>query len=243
MKIEKSIIILSGGLDSSILMYEMIDKPNIEVVAAICFDYGQRHKKEIECAKYLCDVNDIPLKVIDLGFFKDLTQGGSALTDNSIDVPTAAESLGDSQALSYVPNRNMMMLSIAVSYAESVGAENVFYGAGGDDEHSGYWDCTKEFLENINKVISLNRKNKIQICAPYVNLSKKEIVKRGMGLKVPFENTWTCYNGRDKSCGKCITCSNRIKSFIMNGLQDSLPYEVDIPWEKLIEKVRKGSKK
>ena len=85
---------------------------------------------------------------------------------------------------------------------------------------------------NVNNIIVSIEKNQDREI-------EKEIVKRGIGLKVPFENTWTCYNGRDKSCGRCITCSNRIKSFIMNGLPDSLPYEIDIPWEKLIEKVRK----
>ena len=243
MQKEKAIIILSGGLDSTVLLYDILDKPDVELVSAICFDYGQRHKKETESAKEITLDKLIPLKIIDLSFFKDLTQGGSALTDDSIDVPTAAEALGDAQSASYVPNRNMMMLSIAASHAESVGATQIYYGAGGDDEHSGYWDCTKEFLENINNVIGLNRKNKIKIYAPYTNMSKKQIVQRGFDLSVPFEKTWTCYCGREKSCGKCVTCSNRLSSFAKlvrehNSLDyiDPLQYEVDIPWEKFLPK-------
>ena len=226
-----AVIIFSGGLDSSVLLYDLIAQENYNI-HALTFHYGQRHSKEIDCARAICKENNIEHKVISLDFFKELTKGACALTDESIDVPTAKEALGDAQNDSYVPNRNMMLLSIAAAYAEAVDASEIFYGAGGDDEHSGYWDCTKEFRTNINNVIGLNRKNKIEIVSPYVELSKAEITKRGIDLNVPFEKTWTCYNGREKGCGKCTTCSNRIKSMMDNKVVDPISYEVDIPWEE-----------
>lgn len=225
----KAVCIFSGGLDSTVLLYSIKDEYD---VYALTFNYGQKHNKEIDCAVDICTQHNIPHKVIDLSFFKDISKGGSALTDDAIDVPNVVDVLGLPQPPTYVPNRNMMLLSIAASYAESIEAQKVFYGAGGDDEHSGYWDCTKEFRASINNVLNQNRLNKIEICSPLVDMSKGEIVQLGSRLKVDFARTWTCYCGRNKACGKCPTCANRLKGFISAGLIDPLEYEVDIPWGK-----------
>jgi 7-cyano-7-deazaguanine synthase len=157
----------------------------------------------------------------------------SALTNADLKVPTASEAVGDAQSLSYVPNRNMMMLSIAAAYAETVGAENVVYGAQAADNHSGYFDATNEFRDALNNVFNLNRKNRIRIQAPYIDKDKTEIVALGIQYHVDFKQTHTCYNGTEIACGKCVSDANRIQAFINNGVIDPIKYAVDIPWESL----------
>ncbi len=226
----KAVIILSGGIDSGVLLYDI---KNSYEVYAITYYYGQKHSQEIECAKELCLRNNINHKVVRLDFFKDLVAGATSLTDDSIDVQSTEATLGLAQSLQYVPNRNMMMLSIAASYAEAVGADKIFYGAGGDDEHSGYWDCTHAFRESINKVLIQNRLHKIQIDSPYVNLSKGEIIQRGIDLKFPFEHTWTSYSAGKKQDANNLTSANRIKGFVDCGYIDPVPYIQEIPWQEL----------
>jgi 7-cyano-7-deazaguanine synthase len=126
----------------------------------------------------------------------------------------------------------MMMLSIACSYAESVGADVVYHGSALVDSQAGYWDGSAEFLEQINNVTALNRKNRIRIEAPLITLSKQEIVKLGIDNNINFEDTWTCYEGKDKACGYCTACSSRIQGFLQNNIKDPIEYERDdIPWE------------
>jgi len=126
-----------------------------------------------------------------------------------------------------------MMLSIACSYAEAVGADTVYHGSALVDSQAGYWDGSKEFLTEINNVAALNRKNKIKIEAPLIKLSKKEIIETGVFTNVKFEDTWTCYEGGEKACGYCTACSSRIQGFLQNKLVDPIEYERnDIPWER-----------
>lgn len=231
----KVVVILSGGLDSSTLLHHV--KKNawgtdcgVEAYALTYF-YGQKHSKEIEMAEYQAKVVGVKEhKLIDISFLKDLTKGASALTDDAIQVPHIKDVLGDPQPLSYVPNRNMILLSISVSYAESVGSLDVFYGAQKHDTYSGYWDASPEFLDLMNKVLLLNRRNKVQIRAPFMNLKKKELIEIGMKLGVDYSKTWSCYNGREKACGVCGTCSDRIKAFKDMKMKDLLEYEIDINW-------------
>lgn len=226
---EKAVIILSGGIDSGVLLYDIKDKYE---VYAITYHYGQKHCQEIDCAIALCNETKIHHKIVHLDFFKDLVAGSTSLTDDNIDVQSTQDTLGLAQSLQYVPNRNMMMLSIAASYAEAVGADKIFYGAGGDDEHSGYWDCTKSFRESINSTLIQNRLHKIQIHSPYVDMSKAEIIKRGIELKFPFDKTWTSYSAGEKQDANNLTSANRIKGFIENGYIDPVPYTQDIPWKE-----------
>ena len=124
-----------------------------------------------------------------------------------------------------------MMLSIACSYAEAVGADTVYHGSALVDSQAGYWDGSIEFLENINNLTALNRKNRIQIKAPLIKASKKEIIRMGMYNKVKFEETWTCYEGGEKACGYCTACSSRIQGFLQNNIKDPIEYDrTDIPW-------------
>jgi 7-cyano-7-deazaguanine synthase len=221
-----SVVVVSGGLDSVTLLHHIVKGLN-ESVAVISFDYGQRHAlRELEYANYnttlLSGVKEH--KIVDFKEIANFTFGNSALTSN-IEVPKIETVLGDPQPITYVPNRNMIFLSIALGYAESLGAKKVYYGAQKHDIY-GYWDTTLEFLEAINSVVSLNRKNRIVIEAPFVDFSKGQIVKRGLELEVDYSKTWSCYNGRLFACGICSTCVERLKAFSDNNIIDPLIYEI-----------------
>lgn len=215
-----------------VLLHHLADKGH--EIYALTYDYGQRLRCEITCAKQQAIYGEKPLvkehKIVDLSFFKDIATT-SALTNLNIAVPTAKEAVGDAQSMSYVPNRNMMMLSIAAAYAESVGAEKVFYGAQGADTHSGYWDASPDFLKSINDLLILNRKNRIQIEAPFIEWDKTAIVCEGVRLKVNFKQTHTCYNGTEVACGRCVSDANRIQAFLNAGYIDPVPYDIQIDWK------------
>jgi len=147
--------------------------------------------------------------------------------------------LGDPQTVNYVPNRNMMMLSICTAYAESLGAEIVFHGSALVDSQAGYWDGSKEFINAINDVNALNRRDRVTIEAPLIYKSKKEIVELGVELGVDFTTTWTCYEGKEEACGECPACSSRIKGFLDAGYIDPVPYSIDIPWFDLAGSIHK----
>ena len=227
---KKCIVPVSGGLDSTVILHWAANKGY--EVHAVSFNYGQRHfDKEMACAISSCYFKSKTHKRINLDFFKDIVNT-SALTNDDIDVAKTKDVLGDPQTVNYVPNRNMMMLSICTAYAESVGAEAVLHGAALVDSQAGFWDGSTEFLEAINNVNALNRRNRIRIEAPLIKMSKEEIIKLGLSLNVDFLDTWTCYEGKDYACGECTACSSRIKGFIDAGYIDPVPYYKDIPWEK-----------
>ncbi len=226
---EKIVVILSGGLDSTTLVYYLNNKDY--EVSCLSFDYGQKHNIEIEKAKITCKKLNLNHKIVNLKFMKDLLGNSSALTSDEVGIPTLEEVIGEAQPITYVPNRNTIMLSIATSYAEAIGANKVCFGAQAHDEYSGYWDTTLNFVNKINEVNNLNRENKIKIIAPFVELSKSEEVVLGALLNIPYEDTITCYNGNN--CGTCPTCKDRIKAFAVAGFIDPL-YNLD--WEKLYNK-------
>jgi 7-cyano-7-deazaguanine synthase len=124
------------------------------------------------------------------------------------------------------------MLSIAAGYAESIGADTILYGAAMADDTSGYWDCTGQYLELYNSVLALNRKNTIQVQAPLIKMSKKEIIQYGINLGADFSRTLTCYNGGEVACGICPSCSARLRGFVEATYIDPVPYAVDIDWNK-----------
>ena len=226
----KAVVPISGGLDSSVIL--SIACKEHDDVYAITYDYGQKHNKELLYAGCQVDeYNNIEdHKIVDIKFFKHIAPT-SSLTNNNIKVAHAKDVLGDAQTVNYVPFRNMMMLSIACSYAEAVDADTVYHGSALVDSQAGYWDGSIEFLENINNLTALNRKNRIQIKAPLIKASKKEIIRMGMYNKVKFEETWTCYEGGEKACGYCTACSSRIQGFLQNNIKDPIEYDrTDIPW-------------
>jgi 7-cyano-7-deazaguanine synthase len=211
---KNGVILLSGGLDSAVTLY--LAKKRGYKLTALLFDYNQRHKKELECAKNIAGLNKIPYFVekIDLSWVK------SSLTNQKIKVPTK-RSLGSKDIpVTYVAGRNIIFLSYAFSLAESLKARSVFIGAHVQD-YSGYPDCRPEFLWQFNQAVNLGMKdNEIKLVAPLIDKSKKEIIKEGLDLKVPFKYTWSCYNGAAKPCLKCDSCRFRIKAFQELGMKD-----------------------
>lgn len=228
----KAVVPISGGMDSTVLLH--LAATRYDKVITVNYDYGQKHRdKEINCASFQIESLDTPVDSlhIKLPFFKDICQV-SSLLNNKIAVAKAKDVMGDPQTVNYVPYRNLMLLSISLAIAENYGASTVFHGAAQADSVAGFWDGSEEFLDQINKVSALNRRNRIIIQAPLIDKSKEEIIKLGIKLGVNFNQTWTCYEGGEQACGECTACSLRIKGFIDAGYIDPLNYKISIPWEK-----------
>lgn len=228
---KKCVVPISGGLDSTVILH-WAAKENDEV-HAVSFDYGQRHfEREYNCAFSPVNINKCKtFKKINLSFFKDIVNT-SSLVNEKIDVAKTRDVLGDPQTVNYVPNRNMMMLSICTAYAESLGATTVYHGSALVDSQAGFWDGSIEFIRAINKVNELNRRDRVEIVAPLIMKSKKDIIELGVSVGVDFSNTWTCYEGKDQACGECTACSSRIKGFIDAGYIDPVVYGRNIPWDQ-----------
>lgn len=231
-----NVIIVSGGLDSVVLLHHICKDLNERNVHVLTFDYGQRISREIECSKYHADllraegyVKDHT--ILNLSVFKDIAKN-SAITNTNIRVPSASEDLGNAQPVTYVPFRNLLFLTFAAAHAESNNGSTVYYGAQNADEHSGYWDTNSQFLNTVNSVFGLNRKNHIQVKAPFIKQDKDYIVTVGHKLGVDFSKTHTCYNGTEIACGNCVSCANRIQSFLNAGLVDPIKYAINIPWKQ-----------
>jgi 7-cyano-7-deazaguanine synthase len=221
-----AVVLLSGGVDSSVLLHHVARALGHAPVHAISFNYGQRHARELDCARWqAAAVGVASHRVIDLSFLAPLLQAGSTLIAGGAAVPDLSEldAAALTQPPTYVPNRNMMLLSMAAAYAEANGVHDVFYGAQAQDEY-GYWDCTIAFLERMNAVLDLNRKTPVQIHAPFVRDSKAVTVQRGLALGVDFAHTWSCYRGGEKACGTCPTCVERVNAFAACGARDPLEY-------------------
>lgn len=228
--IEKVVVSLSGGLDSTILVYLMADILGKENVVCLSADYQQRHDIELKQAKATCTRLGIEHKIIDISFMGDIAAGVSAMVKGKVATPTMEDVLGEPQPVTYMPNRNMILASISAGFAESVGANGLALGIQKIDSYS-YWDTTPEFYEAIEEVLILNRKHPITFVAPFLNLSKIEEIQLGVELGVEFGETWTCYNptatemkdtGRimNTPCGTCPSCFERANAFEKAGVVD-----------------------
>lgn len=211
------VVICSGGLDSTTLLYWLKRQQKVHILA-LSFDYGQRHQKELEAIKETCARLNINHKVVDIKFVNSLMQG-SALTSD-IEVPSGNYE-DESMKLTVVPNRNATFLSMAVAYAVSSGAGRVFIGVHSGDHHI-YPDCRPEFIEKMNAVSRISNYLPVSIEAPFLNLTKSEIVKIGCMLNVDYSLTWTCYKGLNKPCGVCGACRERAEAFQVAGAKDPL---------------------
>jgi 7-cyano-7-deazaguanine synthase len=213
----KAVLILSGGLDSTTLLYHMLQEGY--EVEALTFDYAQRHKKEIDCARKIADLCAISHRVVDISGLASLL-GNSALLGGK-DVPECHYT-EDAARQTIVPNRNMIMLSIAAGYAEAHEVPELFYAAHKNDSTI-YPDCRKDFILALQPAIRLATAwHAVDLKAPFVDLTKAEIVKLGLRLGVPYEMTWSCYRGEDKQCGRCPTCIERKEAFASNSALDPL---------------------
>ena len=224
---KKAVCLLSGGLDSCVTTY--IAKSKGYEVFTLSFNYGQRHKKEIECTKKIAELVKAKKHMI---FNIDLNKfGGSSLVNKKLEpeINRKIDEIGKKIPSTYVPARNTVFLSIALAYAETIDADAIFIGVTATD-YSGYPDCRPEYIEAFQKIVNLATKksiegNSIQIKTPLLLLSKAEIIKKGKKLDVPFDKTWSCYLGKKIACGRCDSCILRLKGFKEAGLKDPISYK------------------
>jgi 7-cyano-7-deazaguanine synthase len=227
----KIVILLSGGMDSATLLAYYL-KAGWEPHALI-FNYNQKHSREIGHALMLCNHYTIDMRVVYMTEFDWLK---SAQTDTSIAIPEGHYT-EESMKVTVTPNRNMLMLSIAASYAISLEADNVGYAAHAGD-HTIYPDCRPDFADSMRRAMAHCHFTPVYLHTPFITYSKAEILRLGLRLDVPYELTWSCYKGRDKPCGKCGTCVERLEAFHLNGIEDPLTYE-DREWWKTQTKKEK----
>lgn len=223
----KAVVLLSGGLDSTTTLAYAISQ-GYEVVP-LTVSYGQRHSRELRSAKAVAEHYGVKHHVmtdLDLSFLTT-----SALTSTMVDVPqrTSLEGISEEIPVTYVPARNIIMLSLAAGLCETVGGDAVFIGANAVD-YSGYPDCRPEFLEAFQHVLRVGTKagvegRPIKVEAPILNMSKGEIVALAKKLGAPLHLTWSCYRGGEKACGRCDSCLLRLKGFQDAGVKDPVPYE------------------
>lgn len=218
---KKAVVLLSGGLDSSVAMY--VAKSEGYAVYALSFDYGQKHNKELECAKATAQrVGAVEHKIVSLRL--DLW-GGSSLTDAGLEVENGKIDRTDIPQ-TYVPARNMVFLSVAASYAEAIGARDIFIGVS-EVDYSGYVDCREEFIRamenaiNLGTVAAVERGEKMRIHAPFIHKTKAEEIYLGEQLAVDWSLTWSCYRGGERPCGTCDSCLLRAKAFAEAGVIDT----------------------
>lgn len=221
---DRAVVLLSGGMDSSTLLHYVARRLGVKSVHALSFLYGQKHSRELEAARWQARAAGVAEHIVaDVAGFSGIFFGGSALTEAAIGVPdmdriVAAER---AQPPTYVPNRNMILLSLAAAFAEARGIRDVYYGAQAQDRY-GYWDCTAGFLERINAVLALNRKAAVTVHAPFVGMRKAEELRLGLDLGVDYARTWTCYRGGERPCGTCPSCAERADAFREAGCPDPL---------------------
>ncbi len=220
---ELAVVLVSGGMDS--LVTAAIANEAHETLAFLHLNYGQNtEKKEYECFQEISKFYHVPeshQKVIDITFLKQI--GGSSLTDDKIEVKKYA---GDSDEIpdSYVPFRNTHIISMAVSWAEVIGAKKIYIGAVEEDS-SGYPDCRPSYYAAMNALIKQGTKDgDIEVITPVIALSKDQIVKKAVELSAPIQSSWSCYEKEDKACGVCDSCALRLRGFQRAGLEDPIPY-------------------
>ncbi|NLD46594.1 MAG: 7-cyano-7-deazaguanine synthase QueC [Clostridiaceae bacterium] len=216
----KAVVLLSGGLDSTTCM-SVAQREGCDLFP-LSFDYGQRHKKELNCAKQIVKYYKVKNHMI----INIANVGGSALTDMNIEVP---EYKGLPHIpVTYVPARNIIFLSYAAGYAETIGADAIYIGVNAID-YSGYPDCRPEFIEAFEKVIKVGTKagvngKPVKIVTPLINLTKAEIIKLACENRAPLHLTTSCYKGEEKACGVCDSCVLRLKGFKEAGIVDTIEY-------------------
>lgn len=225
---EKAVVLLSGGIDSTTCLGVAVNKYGKDNVLALSLTYGQKHEKELNCAKAVAEHYGVKFHSMDLSsvfVFSDcpLLQGREDIEHGSYAEQIAKN--GEGTVATYVPFRNGLMLSTAAAIAVSVDADVIYYGAHADDAAGrAYPDCTPEFEEAMDEAIFEGTGQKVRMEAPLLNMNKAEVVKLGLSLNVPYHLTWSCYEGKEHQCGTCGTCIDRRNAFLANGVSDPVPY-------------------
>lgn len=214
------VVIYSGGMDSFTLLHRAVARGHD--VHALSFNYGQRHVRELDCAREVCRSLSIPHRVLDIRALGEVMSGSALTSDLAVPEGHYEE---DSMKATVVPNRNMILLSLATGYAITVGADAVWYGAHGGD-HAIYPDCRPEFVEKMDAVCRVADYRPVAIEAPFMGFDKSDILAEGLRLGLDYSQSWTCYNGRELACGRCGSCVERLEAFAVNDVADPLPYEV-----------------
>ena len=209
---QKAIVLFSSGLDSTTVLYYAMSKGYD--CHCLIFDYGQKHNKEVNNAKKFAKSLKLNYHVVKTSIPWDM----SSLINKNKKIPEHKQIKEGFVPSTYVPGRNTIFLSYAISYAETIKAKKIFLGINAVD-FSSYPDCTPQYLRSMQQVMKALR-NGIEICAPIEKYSKAQIIKLGTKLKVPYEKTWSCYNGKNKPCGKCDSCKLRAKGFKEAGIND-----------------------
>ncbi|PSJ23637.1 7-cyano-7-deazaguanine synthase QueC [Halomonas sp. ND22Bw] len=215
-----TVVIYSGGMDSFTVLHRALREGR--EVHALSFDYGQRHARELEVAREVCRELGVPHQVVDITAIHGLIDA-SALTDASQALPDADYAEANLKA-TVVPNRNMILLSLAIAKAVNIGADRVDYGAHGGD-HVLYPDCRPEFVEAMNDVAGIANFEPVTLHAPYLRTDKGEILAEGLAMGLDYGKTWTCYRGEALACGRCGSCRERLAAFAANGAIDPIAYD------------------
>ena len=234
----EAVVLLSGGLDSTTLLYEALQRHPNDQIQTLSFNYGQRHRKELEVARETAERLGVAWTEIDLRSLGELLSG-SALSDPNVDVPQghyAAETM----VQTIVPNRNSIMLNCAAGVAISQGA-TIIYAAMHAGDHYIYPDCRPEFIGALNACLSIanlqvDEARRPRVYAPFITWSKADIVRNGYTLNVPYELTWSCYEGGDIHCGKCGTCVERAEAFYLAHVGDPTEYADPEFWKEEVAK-------
>lgn len=225
----KALVLFSGGLDSTTCLAMAVKAYGNQNVIALSISYGQKHEKEINAAASIVKYYNVEHICLDLSLiFKD---SNCTLLKNRGEIPhgeysSQLKNKDFTPVSTYVPFRNGLFLSSAASIAISHDCDIIYYGAHADDAcANAYPDTSIAFNEAITKAIYTGSGNKLKVVAPFIDKSKVDVVKTGIELNVPYELTWSCYEGKEKACGTCGTCLDRKRAFELNGLKDPIEYE------------------
>lgn len=225
---KKAIVLSSGGVDSTVCVAMAVDKFGKENVSTVSIFYGQKHRKELDCAKAVSDFYGLSHYEFDISSIMRfsncslLANSTQEIVHKSYDEQIAEN--GEGKVSTYVPFRNGLMLSVCASLAQSIYENDdvvLYLGAHADDAAgNAYADCSKEFVDTMSKAISIGTYKQVKVEAPFAGSNKAEVVHKGLELKAPFHLTWSCYEGGEKPCGTCATCIDRAKAFKANNAID-----------------------
>lgn len=218
MAMQKALVVLSGGLDSTVVLAQCVKEFGSKFVHAVSFFYGQRHSREIDAVSNICRHYDVEYDIFDASAF--FSGSKSTLLNNEGDIPEGSYEAQGEAPSTEVPFRNGVFLSIATSIAMEKGIDFIYCGIHQDDNRSAYADTSPAFFDGMRLAVAAGTHNKVTLRAPFINETKADIVRKGIELNVPFALTWSCYNGGKKPCGKCATCIQRAEAFKKAGFDD-----------------------